>query len=59
MADRCPVCNDWMNTTSGGVHNCPGDGSRTRVELQDIGLPICEEEVPQLFSSQLEEDSVV
>ncbi|KAL3593222.1 hypothetical protein FPOAC2_07516 [Fusarium poae] len=38
MANRCPVCNGWMNTTAGGVHNCPGKPKavETMLDTADI-----------------------
>ena len=47
MADRCPVCNGWMNTTRGGVHNCPGKSSDT-VKSEPALVESSEDEVPQL-----------
>ncbi|KAI1254158.1 hypothetical protein MGN70_004554 [Eutypa lata] len=46
MADRCPVCNGWMNTTQGGVHNCPGK-SKAVFEPKLDSAEI-EDDVPQL-----------
>lgn len=46
MADRCPVCNGWMNTTKGGTHNCPGKPKA--VFEPNLDSAEIEDDVPQL-----------
>lgn len=48
MATRCSVCNGWLNTTAGGVHNCPGGGTRNK----DTGIIAVEDfdTAPQLIA---------
>ncbi|KAF2002765.1 hypothetical protein P154DRAFT_520534 [Amniculicola lignicola CBS 123094] len=52
MADRCTVCGGWMNTTRGGTHNCPGNGSgKSRPEdPAERVLVSQEDEIPQLVT---------
>lgn len=47
MADRCSVCGGWMNTTRGGVHNCPGK-SKATLEHKQEQVEVSGDEVPQL-----------